>query len=436
MEFHDLLHGRISFEPGDELTDLISDLLKSPEINRLRNMRQMNFDVPLIQELGRSRRLPHSIGVTHIARDLAKRSALDSDDSKTLIAAALLHDAAIPPYGHLVESEFKSKNADFRHEKRVQELIFGTGDVQNKYMAIVPHKSLELSDILKKYSIDPMKVIKLICPKDSEKSPISADIDIDNIDNIHRMAAMLGWSGASENLRSLIANTYLRKLGEMAFSKEAMSALERWLDYRQKIYTMIIAHPECIPYNALQADLVRQAINEDIITPDRWHMIEPIFEEKLRNSKRLKTRKLAEQLLSGCEYQTVDYIWFKGFSSKKKLHNANIVEHLNRTVTPQKDYGYFIWNERGLIGREVKIIGSNWSGGKIGSTSTSCMIALVKKSTGKARWSKTDSSTWRRKIAVEFTELFETHNFEVDYPETYTGDFYSKKNSEIQIDYF
>nr|QVX12497.1 HD domain-containing protein [Pseudomonas congelans] len=57
----------------------------------------MNFDVPLIQELGRSRRLPHSIGVTFLAVELAHKSNLNLNDTKALLAAALLHDAAIPP---------------------------------------------------------------------------------------------------------------------------------------------------------------------------------------------------------------------------------------------------------------------------------------------------------------------------------------------------
>ena len=108
MEFHDILHGHIRFSDSG-IVPLLADLIDSPEIHRLRNMRQMNFDVPLIQELGRSRRLPHSIGVVHVATQLAHKCHLDSKQTAILVAAAMLHDAAIPPYGHLVESEFKNK---------------------------------------------------------------------------------------------------------------------------------------------------------------------------------------------------------------------------------------------------------------------------------------------------------------------------------------
>jgi len=76
MEFHDVLHGHIVIERSD-IIDLIKKLLDTTELQRLRNMRQMNFDVPLIQELGRSRRLPHSIGVAYISLQLAQHSNLN-----------------------------------------------------------------------------------------------------------------------------------------------------------------------------------------------------------------------------------------------------------------------------------------------------------------------------------------------------------------------
>lgn len=434
MEFHDVLHGHISFKIGDELTQLLGDLLSSPEINRLRNMRQMNFDVPLIQELGRSRRLPHSIGVVHIAHELTSRSGMSLSDRKVLLAAAIMHDAAIPPYGHLVESEFKSLDISFKHEKRVADLIKGTVNNNNQYLQLFPRKSLQVLTILNKFGVDSNQVIEVICPTKGRKSPISADVDIDNIDNVHRMAVMLGWKGAAENLKKIIDGIDLNGLGAMRFSRECVPGLKQWLDYRQKIYTMIIAHPECIPYNALQTDLVRQAIKEQIITPDDWFLSEPEFEENLRRNP--KTGALASQLLSGCEYQMVDYVWVKSFETSTKLNNAQINNYLSENIDIPDECGYFIWNEKGLVCREIHVAGDKWSGESIGFNSTSCMIALVKKTGGRQKWTKTLSSKWRRDAIIGFTELFKTHQFEVDFPESYTGNFLKNRTDEIQIGYY
>jgi HD superfamily phosphohydrolase len=429
MEFHDILHGHICFRDGDPLTALLRELINSPEIHRLRNMRQMNFDVPLIQELGRSRRLPHSIGVAHIAHHLGIRSALSLHDAKILLTAAILHDAAIPPYGHLVESEFKNISGGFNHEKRVEELIKGT---INLYLSIVPGKSLKLPEILRRNEVDPDDVIKVICPP-KEKTPISADIDLDNIDNVHRMAAMLGWEGVRENLQTILSCVRLRGLGQMSFSREAVPALKKWLHFRQRIYAMIIAHPECIPYNALQTDLVRLAVKQGVISPSDWWMSEPEFEEKLRQIP--ETRSLATQLISGCEYQLIDYVWVKDFLPKK-MSNAYIAEKLASEVQPPIDHGYFVWNEKGLISRTVHVRGEGWHGEMIGFNSVSCMIALVKKTPGKPKWSKQSSSSWRRDAVQCFAKLFESHEFGVDFPETYTGGFRGKGSGELGIDYY
>lgn len=431
MEFHDILHGLIRFN-DENLTPLLAELIDSPEIHRLRNMRQMNFDVPLIQELGRSRRLPHSIGVAHIAVNLAHKCLLNPEQARVLLAAALLHDAAIPPYGHLVESEFKSKSSGFNHESRLEELVRGTINPQNLYLNIVPDKQLRIADILSKYDVSPDAVLNVVCPQKNQRTPISADIDIDNIDNVHRMAAMLGWEGVRENVSGIINGVSLNGLEGMTFSRNTIPFLERWLDYRQKIYTLIIAHPQCVPYNALQADLVRIAVDNELIKPDDWWLDEPRFEERLRNDP--LTRDLANQLISGCTYQLVDYVWFKSFAVKKKLNNAQIVRFMTENVRPSSDYGYFVWNEKGLISREVLVPGKEGDC-TIGRNSSSCMIALVKKTAGKGRRLKGESIQWRQDVVQAFISLFETEIFEMDFPETYTGNYLSH-NNELQLGYY
>lgn len=425
MEFHDILHGLIRFS-DENLTSLLEDLIDSPEIHRLRNMRQMNFDVPLIQELGRSRRLPHSIGVTFLAVELAHKSKLSLSETKALLAAALLHDAAIPPYGHLVESELKYIAPDFDHEENLEKIIRGTLGSGNKYQHIVRNKELRLTPILQKHGVDIEMVINIVCPKKGTTSPISADIDIDNIDNVHRMAAMLGWEGAKENIKVIRGCMRLSGLNGIVFSSEAIEPLQKWLEFRERIYTMIIAHPQCIPYNALQTDLVRLAVDNEIITPVEWYMTEPEFEDILR-AKNTPTEDLGWQLISGCEYKLIDYVWIKNFSSPKKLKNRDISEYMSRNITEiVKDSGYFVWNEKGLISRGIKVTLEDSKVVQLGHDSSSCMVALVKKAPGQVKVTKSQIFKWRQEVVKVFLELFQVENCSFDFPETYTGSFYSK----------
>jgi len=431
MEFHDILHGVIKFS-DEKLTSLLADLIDSPEIHRLRNMRQMNFDVPLIQELGRSRRLPHSIGVTYLAVELAHKSNLSVGATKELLAAAILHDAAIPPYGHLVESELKRVDPNFNHETTLSRMIHGNISESNDFQEIVIGKQMQLANILRKHDVDQDAVIKLVCPKAGEHSAVSADIDIDNIDNIHRMAAMLGWENAKENIVKIRSHMKLNDKNGLSFSKDAIEPLKIWLDFRQRIYTMIIAHPECIPYNALQTDLVRIAVANEIITPDTWYITEPEFEENLRNNKH--TAALAKQLIAGCDYQLIDYIWFKNFDASIKQKNADISEAMAESIIPPvNDAGYFVWNEKGLISRKIQI--STYDNKKItlGHNSTSCMIALVKKTPGKVRPLKPEIMAWRAEVTAKFRELLGVDTFEADFPETYKGSFYAETD-ELKLE--
>ena len=388
-------------------------------------MRQMNFDVPLIQELGRSRRLPHSIGVTYLAVELAHKSGLDVKATKELLTAAILHDAAIPPYGHLVESELKRIDASFNHEETLSRMIRGVLTEDNEYLEIVFDKQLQLASILRKHDVDQNAVIDLVCPKNNSHSAISADIDIDNIDNVHRMAAMLGWDNAKENVKNIRLGMKINNKKGLCFSNDSIDSLKKWLDFRQRIYTLIIAHPECIPYNALQNDLVRLAVKYEIITTKDWYKTEPEFEELLRKNEH--TGKLARQLISGCEYQLIDYVWFKNFNATEKRKNAEIAEFLLNSIdAPIKDASYFVWNEKGLISRKIEFLTYENKKISLGEDSTSCMIALIKTTSGKVKPTKSHIAAWRKGVAASFCSFLGIDVFEVDFPENYTGSFYAE----------
>jgi len=366
-----------------------------------------------------------------MALQLAQRHGLSISDTKVLVAAAMLHDAAIPPYGHLVEDEFKNAGFEFRHEKRVAQLIKGTVNAQNKYLAILPGKSLQVSEILDKYNVDPDKVIGAIRPT-GMRTAISADIDLDNIDNVHRMAIMLGWNNARENTDRIMNGAILHSIGPMTYHERAVPSLENWLDFRQRIYTLIIAHPECIPYNALQVDLVRLAVSEHIISPDEWWLSEPEFEDAMRRNE--ATKGLAMQLIAGCDYQLVDYAWLKHFDAYGKANNAEITNWMLSNINIPAGYGYFVWNERKLISRQVQVTDDTGRSRGIGENSTSCMIALIKKTIGRPKWTKAQSFEWRQQVVTHFARLFDVHDFEVDFPETYTGNFRGR-NSELNFGY-
>lgn len=71
----------------------------------------------------------------------------------------------------------------------------------------------------------------------------------------------------------------------------------------------------------------------------------------------------------------------------------------------------------------------------LGENSTSCMIALVKKTQGKHYFTKEEHAEWRLHTINQFKALFGVSEFQLDYPEDYTGEFWGRK-SELNLGYY
>ena len=434
MEFHDVLHGPIRLGlPFNR--HLIEELLATPEVARLRNMRLMNFDVPLIQELASAKRLSHSVGVCYLAQEVGARSLSSQDDVSTLMVAALLHDAAIPPYGHLVEALLKKSHPDFDHSRVLRELLFGTYHITNIYHQIVPGVALELSNILDRFEINPDKVLKLVQPDHPLGTAISAQIDLDNIDNIHRMASLIGWKGARTNLRKIVANIRVTTNFRLEFKPETLTALEFWQDLRQRLYTLIIAHPRSVAQNAFQSDLVRRSIEQGVMTPATWYINEPIYEENLRNN--CATRKLANQLLSGSTYRLVDYVWFTSVGKPPCNDWGTIFEQMepNLPLLNNRE-SYFSWVETGLIARTVNILLTTGEVRKLGVRSSSCLIARIHTEATSHRspaLTMRQKSEWRSHISDVFRDYLPGWQGQMLFPEDYSGTYFRTHRNVSQL---
>src|SRR5207248_2941800 len=181
------------------------------------------------------------VGVCFLAQEIAKRCLGSEEKVSTLMVAALLHDAAIPPYGHLVEATLRKKHPEFDHSQILRGLLFGTYHHSNKYHQIVPGQSLRVNSILVKHRIDPEEVLALVQPTNKLGTAIAAQIDLDNVDNVHRMAALVGWPEARPNMQRIVDNAQIDQDLRLEFRPEALPAIKLWQDIRQRLYTLIIA---------------------------------------------------------------------------------------------------------------------------------------------------------------------------------------------------
>jgi len=435
--FIDPLYGSIDFK-GTPYADLIYELLGCPEVQRLRHMRLMNFDVPYIQDLASTKRFPHSIGTCYLAYKTVEKSTLPINEKKKVVAAALIHDIGILPFGHLLESIIKTRNTEFSHEKLVYSILTGTYHPTNLYHQILGSESLRLHKVLKQNQISPAEIYKIICPVKGEQSAISADIDLDNIDNVHRMAFLLGYEKAKSNLQNLTDNIFIDNKLKLVFTPEGTSYAEEWLRMRQKIYTMIIGNPECVSYNAFLSKLLTIAVESNIFDKNDWYVIDANFESILLNNK--STKKLASWLFVQPHFELLDYIWFISNEKPKidmiKIQNMILEQNIG---IPRKSSFYFFWIENKLISREVSLRLSNNNIKQIGINSHSILVSLIAPSEFRLKPIKLGDNIkdkWRMDIYSYINSVLPEWNFTTKFPSDYQDTFFNSKISNEQLNLF
>jgi len=93
----DSVHGNL------HINDLEIKLVDTPQIQRLRRIKQLGFTF-LIYPGANHTRFEHSIGTMYLASQMADHLNLDEDKKSILRICALLHDAGHGPFSHVSEA--------------------------------------------------------------------------------------------------------------------------------------------------------------------------------------------------------------------------------------------------------------------------------------------------------------------------------------------
>jgi uncharacterized protein len=166
----DPVHGYI------ELDDLAQDLLSTPQMQRLRRVKQLGFS-NLVYPGANHSRFEHSLGAMHLASMLTRSIDSIEEDKKTEIkAAALLHDVGHGPFSHVTENVI-DKYTRRRHDD-VKEIL----------------EKGEIKEVLSKYGISPVNLVKHIKGETSLGQILSSEIDVDRMDYLVRDAHYTGVS--------------------------------------------------------------------------------------------------------------------------------------------------------------------------------------------------------------------------------------------------
>ncbi|MBS3060506.1 MAG: HD domain-containing protein [DPANN group archaeon] len=220
----DPIHGLIKISPLQE------DLISSPEMQRLGWVKQLSL-TKLIFPGANHTRLEHSIGVSHIAGQMADSLELEDTEKDLVQVAGVLHDVGHGPFSHALEGLFP-----ISHEERTQQIILG------KWASNIPGAG-EIPNLLESQGIDPTEVAQLVSGEHKShylRSIIHSEVDADRLDYTSRDAHYTGLLTRPEIDRTVMVLT--RQGDEMAVEEKGIPAVETLLFYRTMLFTSIYNH--------------------------------------------------------------------------------------------------------------------------------------------------------------------------------------------------
>ncbi len=241
--FRDPLYGYIEVE-----YKLISDLIDSKEVQRLRRIRQLS-GVSMVFQTAEHSRFTHSLGAYMMAK-IATESIEGADnlseyEKLLFMTTALLHDIGHGPYSHAFEDVI-----GIEHEIMTEKIILS--------------KDSEVNNILSSYSENlPYDVASIITHKSNYpliEKLISSSVDVDRLDYLRRDAYFTGAIyGQIDYIR--IFRSMKIENNNILFRASGVNSIESYIMSRYHMYFQVYYHPVARSYEYLLENIFKRIID-------------------------------------------------------------------------------------------------------------------------------------------------------------------------------
>ena len=230
-----------------DLDELESSLVDTEPYQRLRWIKQLG-SANLVYPGANHTRLEHSIGVSHLVKQMASQSDVPKDEIPLVSIAGLLHDLGHSPYSHLAD-----------------ELPFGKDHVEVTQDII---NSSQISDILSDQGLDINEVCNLIKGDHKYGSLISGDIDGDRLDYLMRDSHYTGVKTGVDTGR-LVTKMSITD-NELVIGESGLPVVETFLTSRSIMFPTVYFHPFSRGAELMLARATTAAIDNDVFTYDSF----------------------------------------------------------------------------------------------------------------------------------------------------------------------
>lgn len=365
------------------------ELIQLPEVQRLREVRMCNINSLLITGASQISRFEHSIGVMYLAKVWLENNKkvlpypLKAED---ILSAAILHDMQTGPFGHSLQYVLEDNEIEgnFEHQN-----IF-EGKKSNYYQDLDAKRNYAgfqfRSNILLKNSW--LTISELIEGTSELGALISGNIDLDNIDNVIRLAYHVGVAKKEDaEIAIILAKDIQIENKRINISQKSIAIIEAWQKIRQKLYELLLLDWAEFSAKAMLTKAIEIAISQNLIGTDTWIDTDSQFLSRLENIedenlevrdliKRIKCGDLYEPLYlykstSTTEYQSIN-------TEEQKLILTNEINNIlkNEFKIGTKVILHFIL-DKGKTNRAIKVkLRENQKNITIGNNSNQLLIGI------------------------------------------------------------
>lgn len=232
----DSIHGDIKLE------GLFLDLLETPEIQRLYNIKQLGL-AHLVFPGAHHTRLEHSLGAYHMASQAVEHLGVSTEEGKIIRCAALLHDIGHGPFSHTLESILRTL-LDVDHVDITEKLLLGNYQiVDEREKTIIASPSV--GEVLERHQVDTTDIANIIRGRTGKKpfrtELLNSAIDVDQLDYLIRDAYYTGVSYGMIDIERFL-QTLLISHDHLAIKRKGVGVVENILMARALMYSSVYFH--------------------------------------------------------------------------------------------------------------------------------------------------------------------------------------------------
>ena len=310
---------------GDIVLDgEVASLAAAPVVQRLRHVRLSNIDSLDMPGISGISRFEHSLGVAYLAQRTGLYKSMERLDRLALEASALLHDWSITAFGHLVEEAYRYVGTSFDHQERLYEIVAAehpmeVGGVERQLFGgresgirkwIHETVGRESSDDFLRGLVEHLRGYGRF------GGLIAGTIDLDNIDNVFRIAWHMGLTVDREIpislARSVVGIHEGGAGGEPVFRRDARYPIEQWLRLRSAVYErLMLAERDFSAKLMILYATILSFEAGDILEID-WNLTDSELLNRLKNSSTEQAREIINRWEVGELWYTTPLHWFAG----------------------------------------------------------------------------------------------------------------------------